>query len=85
MRNSKSKRSFCGEYEIPCIHTWKNCIQTRKSYWKWQVNDYPIKKLKFLPPKQLQDEFALYVSDCDKLQFGVQKYIKIPHWSKLIL
>ena len=34
----------------------------------------PMKKIKVpLPPKHLQDEFALYVSDCDKLKFEAQK------------
>ena len=36
----------------------------------------PMKKIKVpLPPKHLQDEFALYVSDCDKLKFEAQKKI----------
>ena len=34
----------------------------------------PMKKIKVpLPPKHLQDEFALYASDCDKLKFEAQK------------
>ena len=48
-----------------------------------------MKKIKVpIPPKPMQDEFALYVSDCDKLKFEAQKSIKnltnrkrkLPHW-----
>ena len=36
-----------------------------------------MKKIKVpLPPKHLQDEFALYASDCDKLKFEVKEFIK---------